>query len=317
VPNRTAAARAITQVPRANHALEFCDAVTFSDDLVPGPPIRSISNATLFEKDSYMAISDKTRKLLWGKSGNRCAICRRELVIEATSLDDESVVGDECHIISGQSSGPRHDPAFSQDLIDEPENLILLCKVHHKQIDDQHETYTVELLRLQKANHERWVSEKLSEEEQQPAPIRVRRIKENIPAMLVRIASGQDLLRATDNTLALAVDHGSPSTESEMELVSGFFQQLQDWDDIGNDLGPGERIRMEFQFTERLKELEAAGFWLFAAREVRRLEGGIAQPTAFPTVILKLVRSTDPGIQSINLKPHDAPQEKDPKNISS
>jgi HNH endonuclease len=146
-----------------------------------------MSNAILFGKDSCMAISDKTRKLLWGKSGNRCTICRRELVIQTTNMDDESIVGDECHIISGQYSGPRHDPAFPSHLINEAENLLLLCKVHHKQIDDQHETYTVELLRLQKANHEKWVSKKLSDEEPHPAPIRVRRIRENIPAMLVRI----------------------------------------------------------------------------------------------------------------------------------
>jgi hypothetical protein len=124
------------------------------------------------------------------------------------------------------------------------------------------------------------------------------------------------LLRATDNTLALAVDHGDPSTQSEVELVSGFFQQLQDWGDIGSDLGSGERIRMEFQFTEQLKELEAAGFWLFAAREVRRLEGGIGQPTAFPTLVLSLVRSSDPGIQSINPEPQNPSQKNNPKNTN-
>ena len=47
-----------------------------------------------------MAINDKTRKVLWGRSGNRCAICRRELVLDATTVDDVSVVGEECHIVS-------------------------------------------------------------------------------------------------------------------------------------------------------------------------------------------------------------------------
>ncbi len=94
-----------------------------------------------------MPISDKTRKILWGRSGNRCAVCRLELVVDRTSADDESVVGEECHIISEKGRGPRNDPAFPADQIDKPENLILLCCVHHKMIDDQYETYTVELLK--------------------------------------------------------------------------------------------------------------------------------------------------------------------------
>lgn len=248
-----------------------------------------------------MAISDKSRKLLWGRSGNRCAICRRELIIEATANDDESVVGDECHIVSGQAGGPRHDPDFPKSLLDEPENLLLLCKTHHKLVDDQHETYTVDLLQRLRSNHEGWVSETLSKEGQQPAPIRVRRVKDNIPAMLVRICSGQDLLRTTDDALALAIENDEPTNEAEMELIGSFFQELQDWNDLKNDLGAAERIRQEFRFSERLKELEDAGFWLFAAREVRRLDGGIGQPAPFPVPILRLVRSSDPSIQSLTL----------------
>ena len=54
-----------------------------------------------------MAITDKTRKILWGRSGNLCAICRRELVMDATTKDDESVIGDECHMVAREINGPR------------------------------------------------------------------------------------------------------------------------------------------------------------------------------------------------------------------
>src|SRR5262249_10495588 len=85
-------------------------------------------------KRLQMAIADKARKILWGRSGNRGAICRRELVIDATATDDESVVGEECHIVSAQGQGPRHDPVFPAENLDKPENLILLCRVHHKMV---------------------------------------------------------------------------------------------------------------------------------------------------------------------------------------
>ena len=123
-----------------------------------------------------MPISEKTRKILWGRSGNMCAGCRQALVISRTAADDESVVGDECHIVSGKNQGPRYDPAFPVQQLDEPENLILLCRVHHKMVDDQYETYTVQVLQGLKEIHEKWVSSTLAADKPpRPVPdIRVR-----------------------------------------------------------------------------------------------------------------------------------------------
>src|SRR5262245_37722206 len=107
-----------------------------------------------------MAISDKTRKTLWGRSGNSCAMCRTELVAEKNEHDRNLNIGDECHIISSKQNGPRHDSNYKNDF-DEYDNLILLCKNHHKTIDELWETYTVALLKTIKANHEKWVKDAL------------------------------------------------------------------------------------------------------------------------------------------------------------
>lgn len=71
----------------------------------------------------------------------------------ATRDDDASIVGDECHIVSNASSGPRHDPFLVGDP-DDYENLLLLCKTDHKMVDDQTGTYSVEKLKQLKAQHE-------------------------------------------------------------------------------------------------------------------------------------------------------------------
>jgi 5-methylcytosine-specific restriction endonuclease McrA len=104
-----------------------------------------------------MSITDKTRKKIWGRSGNRCANCKRELVMDATELDDEAVVGDECHIVAQEPGGPRYDPGFPAELVDNYDNLILLCKACHKLVDDQPKTYTVEYLRNLKQQHIEYV----------------------------------------------------------------------------------------------------------------------------------------------------------------
>ncbi len=53
---------------------------------------------------------------------------------------------------------------MSEQELDDPSNLLLLCGNHHKLVDDQPRTHTVEVLRRFKADHERWVREKLGRE---------------------------------------------------------------------------------------------------------------------------------------------------------
>lgn len=110
-----------------------------------------------------MTISVKTEKMLWGRSANRCAICRCELIFDASETDDESVIGDACHMIGEKPTGPRGVSPLTLEKRNKYANLILLCKVHHKLIDDQPNTYTVEKLKDLKVNHEKWVRESLQE----------------------------------------------------------------------------------------------------------------------------------------------------------
>lgn len=111
-----------------------------------------------------MSIGLKTHKLLWGKSGNRCAKedCRHELIADETETDDESVIGDEAHIVAKSEDGPRGISPLSSEDRDKYDNLILLCRIHHKIVDDQPGEYTVEKLRKMKKEHENWVSKSLT-----------------------------------------------------------------------------------------------------------------------------------------------------------
>lgn len=102
-----------------------------------------------------MAITDHDRKLLWGRSGNRCALCWTLLTVSATDADRDAIVGQECHIIPRSPRGPRGDGETAGS--DAYENVILLCSVHHTQVDEQRHTYTAAVLRSLKAAHEAWI----------------------------------------------------------------------------------------------------------------------------------------------------------------
>ena len=112
-----------------------------------------------------MNISDKERKQLWAKSGNRCAICRQEL-FQPNDNGTDFNVGEECHIISKTPNGPRYMPNL--DNYDTYDNLILLCSVHHKEIDDKNHVslYPPQRLYQIKEVHEKWVNETLDSKNQ-------------------------------------------------------------------------------------------------------------------------------------------------------
>src|SRR6266702_8523175 len=117
-----------------------------------------------------MAISERTRKIVWVEAGGRCAICRRQVLTPATETDDPSIFGEEAHIIPASKGGPRTAGrrGTTQDQIDHHSNLILLCSPHHKQVDDQPKHFTIEELHRIKRAHRDWVAS-LGEDERQPA----------------------------------------------------------------------------------------------------------------------------------------------------
>jgi hypothetical protein len=103
-----------------------------------------------------MGISLRTHKILWGLSGGKCSICKNDLIKDhANQNDDLSVIGDEAHIIARKESFTRGNyDSLRPEERDQYSNLILLCKNHHKQIDDQPLQFTVEKLRQIKQTHE-------------------------------------------------------------------------------------------------------------------------------------------------------------------
>ncbi len=115
-----------------------------------------------------MSITLKTHKMLWGRSGNMCAFrdCKKTLVVDETETDNSSVIGEEAHIVAKKENGPRGQNELTQKQKDKYDNLVLLCSIHHKVIDDQPNEYTVEKIKELKHEHEKWVKENLTNDPQ-------------------------------------------------------------------------------------------------------------------------------------------------------
>ncbi len=214
-----------------------------------------------------MSITDKTRKLLWGRSGSRCAFCRTQLIMDSTPHDDESVVGEECHIVSRRPSGPRHLPAFPPDEIDSYDNLLLLCRTHHKMVDDQLSTFTPEALHQLKGNHEAWVAETLEQSSSgyppngnDPLAEAFRKVASRMPDLIAEMK--EDLAKKGNEFIReffiiskrWSLNAGSPSfvySFEDHENLQGKVHVLENYGFV-YDVTPGnaKKYRMTEEFVE-------------------------------------------------------------------
>lgn len=110
-------------------------------------------------------MTERDIKLLWGRSGNRCAfaLCRIELSQDKKLSTEKYPLGEQAHIVGERESAARGKSNLSDDERDGYSNRLLLCPTHHTQIDRDEHFYSVERLHLIKQQHELWVQERLSE----------------------------------------------------------------------------------------------------------------------------------------------------------
>jgi hypothetical protein len=106
------------------------------------------------------SISQSDIKILWGKSGNKCAKCRTDLIQEEKE-DNKYHIGEMAHIKGENPTSARYDPSMTDDERNGYNNLILLCRNCHLRIDKNCEEFTVEKLVQIKKDHEKWVAESL------------------------------------------------------------------------------------------------------------------------------------------------------------
>ena len=98
-----------------------------------------------------MAITVSDLRALFARSGNRCAFpgCQEALV-----ADDNLFIGQICHIEAASPDGPRYNSIQPMDERHGYKNLLLLCYPHHRRIDSEPQTYSVDWLKATKEAHE-------------------------------------------------------------------------------------------------------------------------------------------------------------------
>lgn len=117
-----------------------------------------------------MAVTIRDIKILWSRAAGRCSMpdCRAKLIKDSSTAEhsQEVLIGETCHIVARKPNGPRGNSILSEDDRDRYPNLILLCRNHHITIDQDPQSWPIEILHGVKVDHELWVEENLSLTEQ-------------------------------------------------------------------------------------------------------------------------------------------------------
>ena len=103
----------------------------------------------------HVAISERTKRLLWSRSGGYCQnpTCNRELF---EFFENGAVVslGELAHVIGQSARGPRGQCRLAMEERDEYQNIILLCPTCHTLADKSPEQFPAKTLHEWKRCHE-------------------------------------------------------------------------------------------------------------------------------------------------------------------
>jgi hypothetical protein len=223
-----------------------------------------------------MPITDRTRKILWIKAAGRCSICNEQLATDATGEDDPSVFGEECHIVARSPGGPR--AADIKD-IDSYDNLILLCRKHHKQVDDQRSYFTVERLKAIKQEHEKREANRSGPVRLIPDPTKP------TPKVLKLCITGEDLWYAFDGASSFNPRWPAGLSDEQGDAVDALLDELRDWMDIADELSFAEKRRAGKGLEEHILRLASVGLLVGTRERYLLLTGGVSgDPSSWRSV---------------------------------
>lgn len=122
-----------------------------------------------------MGATELVKRLVWVRSGGRCVICTKYLLLE--HLEDGDAVrqiGEVAHVAGESPDGPRGDSEVPVDARNKPSNLILLCPNDHRGADKRRlkdEQYTESYLMALKAKHEAFIEHATSLRDGRPTTV--------------------------------------------------------------------------------------------------------------------------------------------------
>lgn len=255
-----------------------------------------------------MAVGMSTRKLLWARSHNRCAMCRRKLTDDAESSTLPGLIfGMEAHIVAQSPDGPRGLSVDRESIeIDGFDNLILLCPEDHKRADDQPDIYTRESLIAKKKAHEAWADSKFEAGEEQP-PIRVQAGADEDSIPLEALTNGPDVWALIRGAAVFVPHEFDDDDEARNDAADAFIGAVTEWGSIQEAYAdsPTQLRHVKRTLSELLQDLWAHELFAYGRRLARTISGG--HLPSEPIVYVQIVVLTAERVRELQAGSPPAP----------
>ncbi len=124
-------------------------------------------------------------------------------------------------------------------------------------------------------------------------------VPDDLQNFCFRVEEGTKLAEVVGGAYAYRLNHDSPNSEEEAEVLASAAQSIQDWGDIWSDIEAGDRVKATFDMSQLIEELEEWGFWVFALRTNE--EHPAMKGKEWPVANVMFVRSDNPKIIQLDL----------------
>lgn len=218
-----------------------------------------------------------------------------------------------CHKFCGNNMEVHHIVAESDGGSNDFDNAIPLCFDCHaevRQYDPTHPKgirFTKEELIKHRDNWYKKILQCIPQNEEvgmnEVPPIKFYREKGYQDIKLCRVQTGAELLGYTSGVSAMELSNDEPKTREEAQLIADFFQTIQENVDADDLFEPGDRVMVGFELNDVIKRLDNFDFWVFAARETRKMVGGVKKcPEEFIVLLLRVVRKNNDEIIRLKIE---------------
>lgn len=208
--------------------------------------------------------------------------------MDSTLTCNNSVIGEECHIAARNAKGPRGSSSLPFEKRDELDNLILLCRNHHKIVDDRPDLYTVNVLKDLKATHETWVQNKLAPKKRLGTEI----------FFAFRIDTGSQLWNSVVGCEAFSFENEQPKSKNEALLIGSFEQDIKDYSNLWNIMEGPDRLLAQLEFDNKIIELNNLGFLVYAVeRKEKFISKSLTEPWELSVGYIMLMSKNDLLVQ--------------------
>lgn len=207
-----------------------------------------------------------------------------------------------CHKFCGNNMEVHHIKAHADGGNDTFENAIPLCFDCHaevRQYDPKHPKgikFSEKELVLHRDSWYEKIKQKDEnnekvKESKKIEPIKILHEKDYQKIRLCKVGSGKELMCYLSGTYGIQYDEEA-ETLQEVKLIGDFLQYIRELIDTEDLLDePCDRVMTMFNLTESIKEIENAGFYVFAGVENSQLIGGIGEPQNFPVLLIRIVKT--------------------------